>query len=256
MTLCVTLNTITLAVDSHGISKSAKAQLNDFNFYFTIIFIIEMGIKLLGLGVISEKFFIILLEYMSDKMNYLDGSVVLLSIVELAFLGGGGGAVSAFRTVRIFRTFRVLRVARLLRSMQSMQVIIGVIGRSMGSFMYLAMLLTLFIFIYSLLGMQLFGGKFNFPEGLPRGNYDSFGSAFITVFQVLTMENWQYIMYDGMRSDAGALISAIYFISWIFIGNFMLLNLFLAILLDSFVDEDEDVKEMIGGEVTNQEEEK
>jgi hypothetical protein len=55
------------------------------------------------------------------------------------------------------------------------------------------------------------------------------------------MENWQYIMYDGMRSSAGAAISAIYFISWLFIGNFMLLNLFLAILLDSFVDEEEDL---------------
>jgi hypothetical protein len=140
---------------------------------FTWIFIVEMSLKLLGLGII---------KYLSDKMNYLDGIVVLLSVFEMAVLSGGGGAISAFRTVRIFRTFRVLRVARLLRSMQSMQVIIGVIGRSISSFMYLALLLMLFIFIYALLGMQTYGNLFSFGDELPRGNFDSFNVAFITIF--------------------------------------------------------------------------
>jgi hypothetical protein len=72
-----------------------------------------------------------------------------------------------------------------------MQIIIGVIVRSIGSFAYLAMLLLLFMFIYSLLGMQIFGGKFDFDDGLPRGNYDTFHHSFVTVFVVLTMENWQ-----------------------------------------------------------------
>jgi hypothetical protein len=121
--------------------------------------------------------------------------VVLLSIFELAFLSGGG-ALSAFRAVRIMRTFRVLRVARLLKSMQSMQTIIDVIGRSISSFLYLALLLLLFIFIYALLGMQTFGGQFDFDEGVPRSNFDTFNTAFITVFQVLTMENWQVVLYD------------------------------------------------------------
>jgi hypothetical protein len=53
----------------------------------------------------------------------------------------------------------------------------------------------LFVFIYSLLGMNTFGGRFNFKDGLPRGNYDRFPIAFITVFQVLTMENWQLVLF-------------------------------------------------------------
>lgn len=87
--------------------------------------------------------------------------------------------------------------------------------------------------------MQTFGGKFDFKEGKPRGNFDTFNSAFITVFQVLTMENWQVVLYNCMRSEVNKVITAIYLISWIFLGNFMLLNLFLAILLDSFAEEDE-----------------
>ena len=68
-----------------------------------------------------------------------------------------------------------------------MQLIVSVITKSVGSFMYLAMLLMLFLFIYTLLGMQLFGGRFNFPEGKPRGHFDNFHQAFITVFQLLTL---------------------------------------------------------------------
>lgn len=229
MTIAVAINTIVLALDRHGISASQESTLTTMNFYFTIIFICEMGFKLIGLGPIT---------YLKDKMNYLDGMVVLLSIFELAFLSGGG-ALSAFRAVRIMRTFRVLRVARLLKSMQSMQTIMDVISRSISSFLYLALLLLLFIFIYALLGMQTFGGKFFFDDGVPRSNFDTFNSAFITVFQVMTMENWQVILYDCMRSKVNKMITVLYLISWIFLGNFMLLNLFLAILLDSFAEEDE-----------------
>jgi hypothetical protein len=233
MTICVTLNTLILAFDHYGINKNLERVFTNLNLAFTIVFGAEMFFKLIGLGIKN---------YLMDRMNYLDGSVVILSIVELAFLSNSGGSLSAFRAVRIFRTFRVLRVARLLKSMQSMQVIIGVIGRSISSFVYLALLLLLFIFIYSLMGMQLFGGIYNdhWEEEKPRANFDTFGAAFLTVFQVLTMENWQNILFT-MMSQAG-FIAAIYLISWIFIGNFVLLNLFLAILLDSFIEEDEEEK--------------
>ncbi|CAI2364628.1 unnamed protein product [Moneuplotes crassus] len=232
MTLSVTLNTLILAIDHYGIDPEVERNFNNINTFFTIVFCIEMVLKILGLGINN---------YLRETMNYVDGAVVILSIVELAFLSNSGGSLSAFRTVRIFRTFRVLRVARLLRSMQSMQVIIGVIGRSMSSFVYLAILLLLFIFIYSLMGMQLYGGQYNNLEGpKPRANFDSFGVAFLTVFQLLTMENWNSILYSTM--DQSGWTAAIYLISWIFIGNFVLLNLFLAILLDSFVEEDEEEK--------------
>jgi Ion transport protein len=168
-------------------------------------------------------------------MNYMDGTIVLLSLIELAFMSGKG-ALSALRSVRIFRVFRVLRVARLLRGLKSMVQIINVISRSISSFIYLALLLLLFVFIYSLLGMQVFGGTFTDPDvvGTIRYNYDSFVNAFITSFIMLTTENWNQILFYAYSSDVSQAIIAIYFVSCVFIGNWMLLNLFLAILLDSF----------------------
>ena len=161
-------------------------------------------------------------------MNYLDGAVVVLSIIEITVFNTGNNAISAFRTVRIFRTFRVLRVARLLRSLKSMHQIISVIGRSLGAFAYLAILLFLFMFIYALLGIQLFG---NIQDSI---YFSDFLSAIVSAFQIMTLENWQELLYA--TAPVVGSYSTLYFVSWIFIGNFILLNLFLAILLDSFLE--------------------
>jgi hypothetical protein len=133
-----------LALDGTFNDQSTLDLLSEFNNVFTWIFIVEMTLKILSLGPIG---------YLRDKMNLFDGIIVVLSIVEMAFLSGGSGkAISAFRAVRIFRTFRVLKVTRLLRSLAFMQVIIGVITRSLNSFIYIALLLALFTLIYTLLG--------------------------------------------------------------------------------------------------------
>lgn len=174
-------------------------------------------------------------------MNWLDGGIVSLSIMEMVLIAvsGGGGNLSAFKTIRVLRTLRVLRVARLLRGMQSMQVIIGVFVRSASSFAYIMMLLFIFLFIYTLLGMQSFGGCLDYPDGKPRGNFDTFLVAFYSSFQVMSGENWNGNVIDYMRSPkVMTLTTPLYLISWIFIGNYVLLNLFLAILLDSFLEED------------------
>jgi hypothetical protein len=232
MTFAVLLNTIVMSIDHYGIPSETEDILNVCNSYFTNIFIFEMSIKLLGLGI---------KKYCSDRMNYLDGFVVLISIFEIIYTASSDGAnMSTFATIRVFRTFRVFRIARLLRALQSMQTILGVIGRSYKSFIYITLLMCVFIFIFSLLGMQIYGGRFDYEDGKPRGNFDSFSIAAITVFQVLTMENWIAVLYDSMRGDINKFIISIYYIAWIFMGNFILLNLFLAILLDSFLEEEDE----------------
>lgn len=184
MTLCVLLNTIVMSMERYNMPIAEIALLDYINTWFTWIFIFELSSKLLAIGIS---------KYLADRMNWLDGGVVMLSVVEIVLAGvfaQEGGGLTAFKTIRVFRTFRVLRVARLLRALHSMQVIIAVIQRSAGSFLYITMLLFVFIFIFTLLGMQIFGGRFNFETGKPRGNYDTFNIALVTVFQVLTMENW------------------------------------------------------------------
>ena len=74
MTFAVLLNTITLSIDHYGIDPEVLDLLNVFNSYFTWIFIFEMMSKILAVGVG---------KYAAEKMNYLDGGVVMLSVFEM-----------------------------------------------------------------------------------------------------------------------------------------------------------------------------
>ena len=114
MTLCVLLNTICMGMERYNMDQELIDFLEDSSTLFTWIFICEMFSKIIAVG---------LTKYLNDRMNWLDGAIVNLSIVELlltAVSGSGGGDLTAFQTLRVLRTFRILRVARLLKAMKSM----------------------------------------------------------------------------------------------------------------------------------------
>ncbi len=73
----------------------------------------------------------------------------------------------------------------------------------MKSIISLLFLLFLFIFIFGLLGMQLFGGKFSADGERPDSHFDTFSPALLTVFQILTGEDWNEVMYMGIKSQGG-----------------------------------------------------
>ena len=179
MTLCVIVNTIGMSMASYSIDKKTDADLEFLNMVFTWIFIVEMAMKLLARGV---------KKYVNERMNLLDGAVVILSIVEMIMQAqgssGGAGNLQAFRTVKVFRTFRVLRVTRILRSLRSMAMIIGVIQRAFMDFIWITILMFVFIFIYTLLGRQIFQGQYKLgpDDEMPIANFETFDIAFITVF--------------------------------------------------------------------------
>lgn len=97
----------------------------------------------------------------------------------------------------------------------------------------------LLIFIYALIGMQFFSGDFENDDGsIARYNFNSFGWALVTIFIIMTSENWNEIMYVVINKNGFG--SAFYFVSLIVFGKYMLLNLFLAILLKFIQDNVED----------------
>jgi hypothetical protein len=107
---------------------------------------------------------------------------------------------------------------------------------------YIIFLLVLFILIYALFGKELYASKFNIQanrDSSIRHNFDTFIQSFLTVFQVMTMENWQDILYLALNSGVNKGVTLLYLITWIWMGNFLLLNLFLAILIDGFLSKPE-----------------
>jgi len=153
-------------------------------------------------------------------------------------IGAKKSAIASLSFLRVFRIFRVLRLTKVLRRMKSMRLIIISIKRALANVAYIICILLMFILIFELLGMSLLNGD---------KRYQSFLVAFYTTFQILTVENWNILLYDLFRMNP---LTFFYLMAWIFLGNYIIFNLFTSILLQSFSDdnptddddEDEDEK--------------
>ncbi|XP_053377535.1 muscle calcium channel subunit alpha-1-like isoform X3 [Mercenaria mercenaria] len=198
------------------------------NIFFVILFTLEMLLKMYSLG--FQGYFVSL-------FNRFDSFVVLCSIIEVILIRTD---LMPPLGVSVLRCARLLRVFKATRYWSSLRNLVASLLNSMRSIASLLLLLFLFIVIFALLGMQLFGGKFNFADGKPRSNFDTFYQSLLTVFQILTGEDWNAAMYDGIKafggvSQIGAVVW-VYFVVLFICGNYILLNVFLAIAVDNLAD--------------------
>ena len=227
--LVVCINAIFMALDGNLFTYEQIQNLNITNYVFNGIFIAEFILKFIGLGPII---------YFSDAFTYLDVIIIVFAIVDMASpstntdeIGKKQSLSSSLSFLRVFRIFRVLRLTKVLRRLKSMRLIIISIKKALVNVSYIVLILLMFILIFELLGMSLLNGNVN---------YQSFMSAFYITFQILTMENWNSIMYDLMRLNK---LSFFYLVAWIIFGNYIIFNLFTSILLQSFGNDEEDEDE-------------
>ncbi|EPY72942.1 calcium channel, voltage-dependent, L type, alpha 1F subunit [Camelus ferus] len=229
--LLVFLNTLTIASEHHG-QPIWLTQIQEYaNKVLLCLFTVEMLLKLYGLGPSV---------YVSSFFNRFDCFVVCGGILETTLVEVGAMqplGISVLRCVRLLRIFKVTR------HWASLSNLVASLLNSMKSIASLLLLLFLFIIIFSLLGMQLFGGKFNFDQTqTKRSTFDTFPQALLTVFQILTGEDWNVVMYDGIMAYGGpffpGMLVCVYFIILFICGNYILLNVFLAIAVDNLASGD------------------
>ena len=132
--------------------------------------------------------------YLSDGFNIFDAIIVMLSLLDFGItVTSDGGESAGFITV--LRGFRLLRVFKLVKSWTTLQQLLGTIVNSFSAISNLAVLALLFLFVYSLIGKQFFYGDMIDEEGeVTRYHFNSTQDAMITMFIVLTGENWNYVM--------------------------------------------------------------
>lgn len=225
----IVLNTATMCMDHkttatvNGVEQAQDMDqdlaniLEICNYIFIGVFALEAAIKLIGFGGPM---------YFADNFNTFDFVIVLFSFLEIAVAGGG--------PISVLRTFRLMRIMKLAKRWRSMRVVLNTILDTLPQMGYLMLSTLLFIFMAAVSGMQLFGGKLT-AETLgekPRSNFDNFGIASLTVFQILTGENWNEVLYNSVEATGEAAI--IYYVIVVVIGTFVVLNLTLAILLSNF----------------------
>jgi Ca2+-binding EF-hand superfamily protein len=217
----VCLNFALLCTDHHEMDADMYVTLEYINLIFNIFFALEMVFKLAGLG---------LYDYFSEAFNCLDFFIVMTSIAEM-ILTDGGGAVSSLRTLRLIRVVRALKI---FASSPNLKKLLEVTMKSGAAIANFGILLFFFLVIFALVGMNLFGVDFKSPVYSAPGRFDNFYWAFLTVFQVLTRENWHELLYTGFHGHGLACFT--YFASIIVITNYMILSLFLGNLLHTLED--------------------
>uniref|UniRef100_A0A8C1RVX5 Calcium channel, voltage-dependent, R type, alpha 1E subunit a n=1 Tax=Cyprinus carpio TaxID=7962 RepID=A0A8C1RVX5_CYPCA len=232
----VALNTFCVAIVHHKQSQWLSNLLYYAEFLFLGLFLTEMFLKMYGLGPRL---------YFHSSFNY-NGPYFLVkfclcdlgSIFEVLwgfFRPGTSFGISVLRALRLLRIFKITKYWASLRNL------VVSLMNSMKSIISLLFLLFLFIVVFALLGMQLFGGRFIFEDYTPT-NFDTFPASIMTVFQILTGEDWNEVMYNGIRSQGGVksgMWSSVYFIVLTLFGNYTLLNVFLAIAVDNLANAQE-----------------
>ncbi|XP_038010624.1 voltage-dependent T-type calcium channel subunit alpha-1I isoform X3 [Motacilla alba alba] len=218
--IAILVNTISMGIEHHEQPEELTNILEISNVVFTSMFALEMILKLAAFG---------LFDYLRNPYNIFDSIIVIISIWEI--IGQADGGLS------VLRTFRLLRVLKLVRFMPALRRQLVVLMKTMDNVATFCMLLMLFIFIFSILGMHIFGCKFSLRtdtgDTVPdRKNFDSLLWAIVTVFQILTQEDWNVVLYNGMASTSPW--ASLYFVALMTFGNYVLFNLLVAILVEGF----------------------
>ncbi|OMJ69330.1 hypothetical protein SteCoe_32973 [Stentor coeruleus] len=227
--MLILINTGVMASQYYKMTKIHSTISENINMALNLCFCVEMIMKLIGLG---------LRGYVDESFNIFDGILVILGMIEIIFLSG----TKNLRALLVFRAFRLLRIFKLARRWKKLRMLLAKLINAAKSIAYLGLLSMISVFIFTLLGKQLFKGQLLDQDGqIPRANFETLFWSFVTVFDILTSENWNGVMYTGVGSYGWG--SFLYFLALLVVGNYILLNLFLAILIAQFENEDEENEE-------------
>uniref|UniRef100_A0A668SD00 Sodium channel protein n=1 Tax=Oreochromis aureus TaxID=47969 RepID=A0A668SD00_OREAU len=222
ITICIVLNTVFMAMEHYPMTVEFEELLSVGNLVFTGIFTAEMVLKLLAM----DPYY-----YFQVGWNIFDSIIVTMSLVELGLANVEG--------LSVLRSFRLMRVFKLAKSWPTLNMLIKIIGNSVGALGNLTLVLAIIVFIFAVVGMQLFGKNYKdcvcrIAEDceLPRWHMYDFFHSFLIIFRVLCGE-WIETMWDCMEVS-GQTMCLIVFMMVLVIGNLVVLNLFLALLLSSF----------------------
>ena len=217
----VGLETSRSLVESHG------ALLHTLDAIVLWIFVAEAALKILRHGWRGYRYF-------GDGWNVFDFTIVVVCFIPAA------GQFAA-----VLRLARVLRALRLVTAIPKLQLLVGSLLKSIPSLAYVGLLLAVLFYIYGILGVFIFRG--NDPV-----HFNDLSTALLTLFRVVTLEDWTDVMYIQMygshaypgysdfaqahlreASRALPIVGAAYFVSFVLLGTMIMLNLFIGVIINS-----------------------
>uniref|UniRef100_A0AAQ6IE25 Voltage-dependent calcium channel alpha-1 subunit IQ domain-containing protein n=1 Tax=Anabas testudineus TaxID=64144 RepID=A0AAQ6IE25_ANATE len=242
MFILILLNTVTLAIQHYEQSKDFSYIMDILNMVFTGLFTVEMLLKLLALR---------LRHYFVDAWNSFDALIVVGSVVDIVVTEFSSGEDSSRVSITFFRLFRVMRLVKLLSKGEGIRTLLWTFIKSLQALPYVALLIAMIFFIYAVIGMQTFGkiAMQDYTQINRNNNFQTFPQAVLLLFRCATGEAWQEIMLaslPGKRCDpesdyesgeefsCGSNFAIVYFISFFMLCAFLIINLFVAVIMDNF----------------------
>uniref|UniRef100_A0A3Q2Y463 Ion transport domain-containing protein n=1 Tax=Hippocampus comes TaxID=109280 RepID=A0A3Q2Y463_HIPCM len=253
------LNCITIALERPNIQPHSTERifLGVSNYVFTVIFLAEMAIKVVALGFCFGK-----QSYLQSSWNVLDGVLVFVSLVDILVslaYSGGNRILGILRVLRLLRTLRPLVISRA----PGLKLVVETLITSLRPIGNIVLICCAFFIVFGILGVQLFKGKFYHCEGpntknitnksdcllanyswiRRKYNFDNLiQQALMSLFVLSCKDGWVNIMYDGL--DAVGVDQQpvrnhnpwmlLYFISFLLIVSFFVLNMFVGVVVENF----------------------
>ena len=243
MLLLILLNTLTLAVQSATAGDYLLELIDFMNVIFTIIFTIEMIFKLVAFKV---------KHYFAETWNIFDFVVVILSNVDI-LIQKSMTRMDTMVNISFFRLVRVARLFKLLNRGEAIRTLLWTFLKSFQALPWVTLLIMMVFFVFAVVGMQLFGTiMLDEHTYITRNNhFQTFPYAVILLFRCATGEDWHKVMSACMPGkqcyrypdeivdeDApgrcGTFIAVPYFILFYMLCAFLILNLFVAVIMDNF----------------------
>uniref|UniRef100_A0A7N9ARV3 Voltage-dependent L-type calcium channel subunit alpha n=1 Tax=Mastacembelus armatus TaxID=205130 RepID=A0A7N9ARV3_9TELE len=252
----ILLNTICLAMQHHGQTKNFNDAMNILNMLFTGLFTVEMILKLIAFK--PRHYFV-------DAWNTFDALIVVGSIVDIAITEVNvssptpslpsclpNSEENARISITFFRLFRVMRLVKLLSRGEGIRTLLWTFIKSFQALPYVALLIVMLFFIYAVIGMQMFGkiALRDHTQINRNNNFQTFPQAVLLLFRCATGEAWQEIMLacspnrpcekgstnenSTSNEDCGSQFAIIYFVSFYMLCAFLIINLFVAVIMDNF----------------------
>ena len=192
--------------------ETIPAVMDHYHYWVTLghqvtlgVFIVEAALKMFAQWPRPDRYF-------RDGWNIFDFSIIVLSLIP---------ATGSFAIVA--RMARLLRLLRLVSAVQELRLIVATLVRSIPSMLHIVALMSLMVYVYAIIGYQLF------HEHDPE-HWRNLGIALLSLFRILTLEDWTDIMYKAMEYHP---LTWMYFLSFVVFGTFVVINLFIAVVINN-----------------------
>lgn len=202
----ILLNAVVIGLDtSLALAENFGAWFTTANHLFLGVFIVEAVIKILAEYPKISRYF-------KDGWNVFDFSIIIISLIP-----------ATGQLATLARLARLLRVLRLISTLPELRLIVATLVRSIPSMMHVLLLMSIIFYVYGVAGYHLF-------HDVDPTHWRNLGISLLSLFRVVTLEDWTDIMYAAMAVKPWAWV---YFVSFVVIGTFVVINLFIAVVLNN-----------------------